>query len=364
MNTSKLFFSAIIAVITLSFYSCTKPQPAEPVNHNSDSRSYLWSVDTVRTGIIRPLMSLWGSNENDIWFCGFTDNYSRALFHYNGSIAVPISLPEAIEPGAVFGFSPTDIWVAGDGFNEGDSLSFWHYNGSWSCTARFNIQGYEILGITDIWGDSPDNVYATGFAIHINSERVSQSNIALLFHYDGSKWTRVSIPDIHKEFSRVRRGIKGSDKYYILSSATTPENFYQLRDTVIAYEFDGKNLKTLLSTYTRRSDGIWVSEIDKQIYITQDSKIYRFRNEQLEPFLDNTYENHRIEIWGRNENDMFLAMIDGIAHYNGKNIEYIYKFSSSYIELYGLICFQNSVFILAFDSSIQSNIIIRGTAKH
>lgn len=365
MNNFRLFLPAIISVIILSFYSCKKPQTAEPVDHNSDRVSYSWSVDTVRNGTTSPLLTLWGSTENDIWLYGATEDYSRVLLHYNGSIAAPVSLPEAIEPGAVFGFSPTDIWVAGDKlFDEGDSLSLWYYNGSWSCKAKFNIQGYENLVITDIWGDSPDNVYATGAAIHLNSGREFQSNIALLFHYDGNQWTRVNIPDIHKEFSRIRRGIKGSDKYYILSSATIPGNSYQLRDTVKVYEFDGKDLKTLLSTYTKRSDGFWVSEIDKQIYITQNSKTYRLRNEQLEPFLDNTYENHRIEIWGRNENDIFLAMKDGIAHYNGKNIEYIYKFRDSYITLYDLICFQNSVFILAFDSSIQSNIIIKGTAKN
>lgn len=365
MNNSRLFLPAIISVIILSFYSCKKPQPAEPVEHNSDSRSYSWSIDTVKNGTTRPLTTLWGSNENDVWLYGLTEDYSKVLLHYNGSIAVPVSLPDSIVPGAVFGFSPTDIWLAGNKiFDKVDSLSFWHYNGSWSCKVKFNIQGYETLVITDIWGDSPDNVYATGAAIHINSEWVFQSDISLLFHYDGNQWTRVNIPAIPNEFSRIRRGIKGSDKYYILSSATMPGNYFTYRDTLKVYEFDGKNLKTLLSTYTKRSDGLWVSEIDKQIYITQDSKIFRLKNEQLETFLDNTYENHRIEIWGRNENDIFLAMKDGIAHYNGKNIEYIYKFSDGYITLYGLICFQNSVLILAFDSSIQSNIIIRGTAKN
>ncbi len=32
------------------------------------------------------------------------------------------------------------------------------------------------------------------------------------------------------------------------------------------------------------------------------------------------------QLFGRTENDLFLAMRDGICHYNGTNIQYIYKF--------------------------------------
>jgi hypothetical protein len=364
MKTFKLFFlSVIISAISMVNYSCKKSDPVEPANHSSGSRSYSWSIDTVRTGV-SSLLKVWGSSESDIWISGIAEGFSRVLFRYNGNMATPVNFPEPIEPSAIFGFSPDDIWLAGDKFVEGDSFCFWHYNGSWSRVAKFNIPGYEICIITDIWGNSPNNIYATGAAIHINSERVFQANIALLFHYDGKQWTRVNMPDINREFSRIRRDSNGSDKYYILSSATTAGNIYITRDTSEIFEFDGNNVKMLLSTYTNRENEFWISTIDKQLYVTQDSKIYRFRNQQLEHFLDNPYQNHRIEIWGRSENDMFLALNDGIAHYNGNNIEYIYKFNNDKTTLSDMICFQNSVFILAFDSSIDRNIIIKGTVKN
>ncbi|MGE5679355.1 MAG: hypothetical protein ACM34K_00605 [Bacillota bacterium] len=362
-HSRQIFISVIIAAISFSYYSCKKNDPAGPVNKNADSRSYSWSIDTIRTGTA-PLLRLWGSNEKDIWLCGIREDFSRDLFHYDGNKAKPVNLPEAIEPGAVFGFSPADIWVAGDKFYEQDTLCFWHYNGVWSRTAKFNIPGYEICVINDIWGDSPDNVYAAGAAIHINSERVFQSRTGLLFHYDGSQWTRVNAADVHNGFARIRRGIKGSDKYYILSSADAAGNVYTYRDTVKIFEFDGKDVKTLKSIYANRDNGLWLNEIDKQLYITESSKIYRYRNGQPELFLDNPYQNHRVEIWGRNESDIFLAMNDGIAHYNGSNIEYIYKFSADKISISDFIYFQNSVFILAFDSSTMSNIIIKGYSKN
>ena len=60
-----------------------------------------------------------------------------------------------------------------------------------------------------------------------------------------------------------------------------------------------------------------------------------------------------------NKNDIFLRMTDGIAHYNGNNIKYIYNFEGN-ISIIDAVLFENKVFFLAFDISNGNDLIYHG----
>jgi len=52
-------------------------------------------------------------------------------------------------------------------------------------------------------------------------------------------------------------------------------------------------------------------------------------------------------------------MTDGVAHYNGNNIEYIYNFEGR-ISITDAVLFENEVFFLAFDISNGNDLIYHG----
>lgn len=101
---------------------------------------------------------LWGTSSKDIWAAG------SSLMHYDGE-----SWSEASRIGAdaIWGSSPTDIWV-------GSSNEIYHYDGtSWSLSPSSRGLKQYIIGI---WGSGPDDVWAVG-----------QGKDAL--HFDGEKWS-------------------------------------------------------------------------------------------------------------------------------------------------------------------------------
>jgi len=61
-------------------------------------------------------------------------------------------------------------------------------------------------------------------------------------------------------------------------------------------------------------------------YFVIDNSIYLNVNGSLENYLSFEVDNFGHQIYGRNLNDMFLRMKDGLAHYNGTDIQYLYRF--------------------------------------
>jgi hypothetical protein len=65
-------------------------------------------------------------------------------------------------------------------------------------------------------------------------------------------------------------------------------------------------------------------------------------------------------IKARNEKDIIIAMTDGIAQYNGTDVQYLYHFSGTNTRILGMKLFNNGVFVIARDWNINTNYIFRG----
>jgi hypothetical protein len=66
---------------------------------------------------------------------------------------------------------------------------------------------------------------------------------------------------------------------------------------------------------------------------------------------------------GRGIKDVFFGMWDGIAQYNGADIQYLYNFSDPNIRIDFIKVFPNSIFINSYNRTLQINIIFRGYLK-
>ena len=83
-------------------------------------------------------------------------------------------------------------------------------------------------------------------------------------------------------------------------------------------------------------------------------------NGQFQTILTVDNPNFYQRIWGRNEKDIFLMMGDGLAHYNGTDIQYL--FYSDHIQIYGAALFERDVFFLINDKN-GNNLIYHGILK-
>lgn len=70
------------------------------------------------------------------------------------------------------------------------------------------------------------------------------------------------------------------------------------------------------------------------------------------------------EFWGRSTKDIFLLMTDGLAHYNGDNIEYLFYFTFAndkpWTQIYGAAIFENEVFFTIYEPPTDLKLIYHG----
>ena len=107
-----------------------------------------------------------------------------------------------------------------------------------------------------------------------------------------------------------------------------------------------------------------LSQIGDKTYFLIGTNLERFTNGQFQNITSFNINNFGYEDYGRNEKDIFLRMKDGLAHYNGSNIEYLYHFNSSNISISAnALIFKGTVFFTADDNSNDCNIMLRGKLK-
>ncbi len=102
-----------------------------------------------------------------------------------------------------------------------------------------------------------------------------------------------------------------------------------------------------------------IKVITKKLYILKGKDIYLYENDNIKFVFNVDLQNFGQGFSGRNEKDIFLIMKDGIAHYNGVNIEYI--FIKGNIQVVGSMILEKQIFFIAFDRIQEGrNFVIRG----
>ena len=133
-------------------------------------------------------------------------------------------------------------------------------------------------------------------------------------------------------------------------------------DSTFIYEYNQGNYTKL---YTTIWDKYWatVSLINNEVYFVLRTEIARRIDNQFKTVLKlddtNFYEN----IWGRNSNDIFLEMTDGLAHYNGSNIEYLFHFNKPNTQIFGAALFKDDTFFLVHEFQTGLSLIYHGKLK-
>ena len=132
------------------------------------------TMTSIETGTRSPLLGIWGSSADNVYIVGL----NGTVLHYNGVSVKPDTLPGlSTDPfteslGAVWGSSANDVWIGG-GDLAGD---LWHYDGtSWTKSTLPGATGSMSIGVNGIWGTSSSDVWAVG--------------ASYAYHCDGVKWT-------------------------------------------------------------------------------------------------------------------------------------------------------------------------------
>lgn len=335
-----MLFILIFIFILISIQCDTTEPPDDTIQPGR--RDYTWTVDTLNIPFT-DLTQIWGNSPNDLWAIGPGGDLDKTIYHFDGTTWKNDGISRPISPKAIFGFSPNDIWLGG---REG---RIWHYVNAWQQDTIFSIPGYSIIGIEYLWGDSPFSLIATGYG-----DSLGKKNKGILWKYNGSRWSNVNIPDVPYSLVKIQRENISNQNYFVLGFKY--EAFFD--DTLIVFEFDGSNLKPIVS-----GSAVGFEKIGDEMIFVSNKSLYKYSGADLIKFQDISAYNFLGLILGRNNKDIFLGMEDGIAHFNGSDIKYLVQFDNPQINLAGATIFEQDIIFLAYDFNSQVNLVFRGKMK-
>jgi hypothetical protein len=336
----------LISIITL-FNCCHKDEPCLtcPPNIEPGRRDYAWYVDTIYAGgnIIN---SIDGVSPNDVWITTIPGDFSQTLYHFNGTSWVTDGVNKSLDPYSVRAFSPNNVWSVGA------SGEIWQYDGAtWKLNAKAPSPGTTYYSLNDLDGIRDNDLYSIG-----DFSKTGSDFYSLIYHYNDGLWTRVNINENPFLLTKIRYFTNSHYLILGLQYASIPNS----RDTIKIYDFDGNALHEIFAiaysqmgsaNFTRVSTGMIILR-GRNLFISNGN------NEVLIVNVNNSLFTYGFD--ARSEKDILLAMSDGIAHYNGKDIQYLYNLSNTNFHFLGFKIFEKCVFIIGHDWNNNLNFVFRG----
>lgn len=349
MKHPQILLFAVCLCLLFFNLSCKNGNPITPLDDTPGRRDYTWFVDTIYAGG-NYVNGIDGVSPNDVWVITNAGDFSQTFYHFDGTNWLNDGINRSIAPNAIRAFTSHDVWAVGIG---GD---IWHYNGtSWNQNTKIqppNTNYYDLEGVD---GNSSVDQYAVG-NLSFNGDDL----FPLIYHYNGSSWTRINIQNIVDcDFYKIR--FYAQDHALILGSTHKPDG--STPDSSQIFMFDGEHLQEIYSALENREGLAYFTNIPNGIIILRGVQLTYFDgiHEQEIFTVQNSLFVNSIE--ARNVKDIFLGMSDGIAHYNGSDVQFLLKFNLNFRGFEIIKIFPNSVFIATHDWNTNLNIIYRGYLK-
>lgn len=331
----KLINLSLVLILIVIFYSCKKnPVGPDDSNATPGSRNYTWVADTINNPFLL-FYNIWGNSPNNVWTTGSL--MSDGVYHYDGQKWSLDNRVYISDPEAIWGYG-NSVWIGND------KGCIWKFTDSSYVEELndFQING-KFVDFVEMTGTSSNEIYAVG-ANNLNP---------ILMKYDGSSWhLDKTLPD-SAGFNQIKYCSR-NDKYYIRCSL--------FNYTTRIYEYDRNNFR-LIYSYPPSNGGPTIATIGGYPYIVAGNRIYRYFNGNMEFIFEVDDINFGGVIWGRNRDDIFIRMQDGLAHYNGTDRQYLFKSSAAIMLSPNSAVFSNVIFIPGQLRTTGYSIIYNGKLK-
>jgi hypothetical protein len=324
-----IFFFLII------FISC-KEDAVGPDDSNAvpGRRDYTWVADTIKNPFLL-FYNIWGDASNNVWSSGSL--MSEALYRYDGTKWDLDNRVYISDPDAIWGYE-NNIWVGND------KGCIWKFTNE---LYKQELKDFKVdenfMDFIEMSGTSNNEIYTVGY---------NRSN-PIIMKYNGSTWNVEKKLQDQGIFNQIKYCSR-NNKYYLVCALSD----YSTR----IYEYDRSDLK-MIYEYSPSNAGPTIATIDGYAYIVIEHKIYRYFNDNLEFIFEVNDSNFGGTIWGRNRNDIFIRMQDGLAHYNGTDWQYLFKSSEAVSLVPNSAIFEKDFFVPAKIRRTGYPIIYHGTLK-
>jgi len=353
----KRFLLSSFGILTILLIGCernTTPllslNPKEPA---ITSNEYEWEIDTLQApgAWQTSMMDIWGTDENNVYVVGHSDDYLYQAYHWDGSNWTPIDLRFPGHPSSlseIYGFSETDIWAVGDevhGVPINKRKDFIvHYDGAdWEL-----IKNVDAPVCLSVWGTSSNNLFVG-------------CDSGVVLHYDGSAW--------EKQYTNSQANIVSifGFNFKTIYAVGNEKDKQMPVDTSYYYFFkyyngswqtiDSAKRTIVLEPFKFGSSDLWgqngtLYSIGYGLYLFQDKSWIPILNENI----------GLISIHGNNLNDIFAVGLFGyIFHFNGVEWYQYTQFKDRFIDNSGVWMHGDYVFIIGQPD--RYSVILRGKRR-
>ena len=347
----KYFLIMIVFIITIVSCDVTENIKKDKINEPG-RRDYVWNIDTIDTPM-GALYSIWGNAPDDIWVVGASPTvYGSGIWHYDGVNWSAFKTPFPYwSSKCIFGFGKNDIWV-------GYGSQIYHYEGNeWVLSFSYPEaqNGFSSVIIKDLWGTSSNNIYALAYAFIEGSNYNTRS---IVLHYDGSKWE-----ELFKNNSPIQYLAMREYKKDLYIYGVTTRFHIDDKDSLLVYKYSDKKLTQLYCGLEKLYYSYDLELINDELYLMIGRRLIKLEGGEFQDVLYFNQPNYGFYVCGRHEKDMFIYLEDGIAHYNGTDIENIYDFGKRTFMLRAPVILEKDIFILGAEYTGTKNFIIHGRLK-
>jgi len=337
----KIILLVLFIALSSIYFSCDNA--VGPGGDTPGRRDYTWTIDTLNYPY-DPMDRLWGSSPMDIWTTS-SGYWDKSISHYNGAGWNSFGIPGMDVPYSIYGFSGSDVYV---GTGAG---GIWHYDGSnWSNVANLTKDGHSDIVFDNMWGLSPSDIYATGAYPDSNG----LYNKSVIAHFSNGKWEMINTDGL---YGIVEHLLKSTLDQKVYLQVVKWSNTY---DSTFIYEYEQEKYFELYRNIRTKGLQADISLINNEVYFILGDEIDVRVNDQFQNVLKVDNLNFYQKIWGRDSNDIFLEMTDGLAHYNGTDVQYLFHLNGSPTLIFGSAIFGRDVFFLVYEYSTQLNLIYHG----
>jgi hypothetical protein len=327
-------------------FSDCKKNPIAPPTDTPGRRDYTWFIDTIYAGG-NIISSIDGVSTSDVWVTSVPGSSSQIFYHFDGTKWSTDNVNRSFDPERIRAVASNSVWSVGF------SGDIWHYDGNqWGAQAKLTADSNFVVGLESIDGDSPIDLFVVGefFAPGDNMH-------PLIYHLSGNTWYRIGIQDL-LDCNLYKIRFYSPGKALILAGKHLPDG--SAPDSSKIFAFESNSLREIYSNVAGQDGYGDFAPVPNGIIIAKGRNLF-LDNRDGETFItkiQNSYFLNGVE--ARNEKDIIIAMTDGIAQYNGADVQYLYHFLGTSTRIYGMKLFTNGAFIVARDLSMNTNYIYRG----
>lgn len=185
--------------------------------------------------------------------------------------------------------------------------------------------------------------------------------MSVIAHYYNGNWNMLNTKVLYGIVTRLYKNFPDNKIYLQVIGGQN------LTDSTKIYEYIDGNYQKLYGNIWTKGLQADISLINSEVYFILGNEIAKRKNNQFQTILIVDNPNFYQRIWGRGSKDIFLLMTDGLAHFNGSDMQYLFHFTfgqaTPWTQIFGAALFEREVFFLVYEPPTGLSLVYHGILK-